>query len=184
MLILAHVGITLAAAKSLEKVMAYRGIYNFLDYRLVLVGSMLPDIIDKPLGGLILRETLGNGRIYSHTLLFVLFLIGTGIFFWYKFRRPGFLVLAGGSIVHHILDGMWLYPETFLWPACGWSFPKGDPETWLQLWLGNLLADPWVYVPEVVGGIIICYFAAGMIRGKGLKEFFRSGRLSSSCNGL
>lgn len=183
MLILAHVGITLAAAKSLEKIMARRGISNLLDYRLVLVGSMLPDIIDKPLGGLILRETLGNGRIYSHTLVFVLLLLGTGIFFWYKFRRPGFLVLAGGSIVHHILDGMWLYPETFLWPAYGWGFPKGDPEGWLQLWLGNLLTDPWVYVPEVVGGIIICYFAIGLFRQVGVKEFIRTGKVNRVFDG-
>jgi len=58
------------------------------------------------------------------------------------------LTLAGGSFVHHILDGMWLYPETYFWPLCGWSFPKGDPEGWFWQWVSSLLTDPWVYVPE------------------------------------
>jgi len=61
MFVLAHTGITLAAARGMEKLMARRGIRKLpelLDYRLVLVGSMLPDIIDKPLGGLVFREAL------------------------------------------------------------------------------------------------------------------------------
>ncbi|MEW6425296.1 MAG: metal-dependent hydrolase [Bacillota bacterium] len=94
----------------------------------MLLGSLLPDIIDKPLGGLVFKATLGNGRIYAHMLIFLLLLVGTGIFFWVKYKRPGVLVLAGGSFFHHILDGMWHFPGTYLWPFYGWSFPKGDPE--------------------------------------------------------
>lgn len=181
MLALAHMGITLAAAVGLEKVLARRGhnISGRLDYRLVLVGSMLPDIIDKPLGGLILRESLGNGRIYSHTLLFLLLLWGLGYFFRYRFRRPGGLVLAGGSLVHCVLDGMWLFPGTLLWPAYGWSFPKGHPENWLQLWFNNLVHNPLVYVPEFVGGVVLLYFAIRVITWRGLKNFMETGRCSA-----
>ncbi len=46
----------------------------------MLIGSMLPDIIDKPLGGLICKETLGNGRTYAHTLLFLLLPFGLSMF--------------------------------------------------------------------------------------------------------
>jgi len=45
-----------------------RKLPELLDYRLVLVGSMLPDIIDKPLGGLVFREALESGRTYCHTV--------------------------------------------------------------------------------------------------------------------
>ena len=130
MLLLGHTGITLALAKGIITSRKGKRFSELVDYRLVLIGSMLPDIIDKPLGGLILKDTLGNGRIYAHTLIFLLLLFGIGIFFWVKYKRPEMLVLAGGSFVHHILDGMWRFPGTYLWPFYGWSFPKGDPEGW------------------------------------------------------
>jgi hypothetical protein len=63
---------SIKSAKNLQKI---------IDYRLVLIASILPDIIDKPLGGVILKESVGNGRIYAHTFLFLLFLFGLGMFF-------------------------------------------------------------------------------------------------------
>ncbi len=181
MLLLAHVGITLGIAKSIKKLMDYRGpkkIHEWIDYRLVILGSMLPDIIDKPLGGIILKETIGNGRIYSHTLLCLLFLSALGAFVWSKYRRPGLLVVAGGYIVHHILDSMWFYPETFLWPIYGWTFTKGDPEHWLQLWV-NLVTCPKYYIPEILGGIIIIIFVTELVMSKSLYYFIVNGRVKS-----
>ena len=35
-----------------------------------MVGALLPDIIDKPVGLFFLREAFGHGRLFSHTLLF------------------------------------------------------------------------------------------------------------------
>jgi hypothetical protein len=178
-LLLAHTGITLALTRSLEKMMVSRGmrkVPDLIDYRLVLVGSMLPDIIDKPLGGFVLRETIGSGRIYSHTLLFLIFLFGIGMFFWYKFNRSCFLVLAGGSFFHHILDGMWLFPGTFLWPAYGWGFPEGTLQNWLLHWMQSLLTDPYVYVPEIIGGMIIIFFVVKLTLQKRLLEFFITGK--------
>ena len=47
---------------------------NRIDIRVLLIGSLLPDIIDKPLGYLFFRETFSNVRIFSHTLLFLILL--------------------------------------------------------------------------------------------------------------
>lgn len=182
MLLLAHTGITLALARGLEKVMVYRGFREFpelIDYRLVLVVSMLPDIIDKPLGGLVLRKSLGNGRTYSHTLLFLILLFGMGMFFWYRFRRPGFLVLAGGSFVHQVLDGMWLFSATFLWPAYGWGFPKDNAEDWLAHWIESLITNPYVYVPEIIGGLILLFLGVELIYQMKLREFITTGKLGT-----
>lgn len=173
MLLLAHVGITLGIAKGVKKALKHFGINELaknIDYRLVILGSVLPDIIDKPLGGIIFKETIGNGRIYSHTLFFLLFLSALAAYLWLKNRRPGLLVVAGGCIVHHILDGMWLYPRTFLWPAYGWAFPKGHPEKWLQLWL-NLLNEPRYFLPEVIGGIIILCFVKNLFSRRKFVKF-------------
>ena len=180
MLLFGHLGITLAAAQTFEKVMLSQGKKKFtelIDYRLVLLGSMLPDVIDKPLGGLILKDTLGNGRIYAHTLIFLLLLFGIGIFFWVKYKRPGVLVLAGGSFVHHILDAMWRFPGTYFWPFYGWNFPKGDPEGWFWLWVESLLTDPRVYVPEIIGGVFILYFFFTLHARKQVGEFIKSGTI-------
>ncbi|WP_196769050.1 metal-dependent hydrolase [Neomoorella thermoacetica] len=98
MLFLGHAGLTLAAARVMEKMMVPGGRQRtggrpgppeLIDYRLVLIGSMLPDIIDKPLGGVIFKETLGNGRIYAHTLVFLLFAWAAGLLWWRRYRRPG-----------------------------------------------------------------------------------------------
>jgi len=41
-----------------------------IDTRVLLIGSLLPDIIDKPIGNYLFRDTVSNGRIVCHTLLF------------------------------------------------------------------------------------------------------------------
>lgn len=182
MLLFAHVGLTLGFAKSLEKVLSCRGMKEYtglIDYRLVFWGSMLPDIIDKPLGGLILRETLGNGRIYCHTLLFLLFLLIPGIRLCFKYKRPGLLVMAGGCTIHCILDGMWSFPKTFLWPIYGWSFPPGDPGNWLRLWM-NLLTSPKYYIPEILGSVIVIVFFTELVIHKNLYCFIVSGKRQTS----
>jgi len=174
MFVLAHTGIPLAIARGIEKIMVRRGIRKLpelIDYRLVLVGSMLPDIIDKPLGGLVFREALGSGRTYCHTVLFLVVLLVIGMIFWYKYGRPGFLVLAGGSLAHHVLDGMWLFPATFLWPAYGWAFPQGVGEDWLAHWVKALLTDPYVYVPEIIGGLLLVLCGAELVCKKKVKIF-------------
>lgn len=131
-----------------------KGLPAQLDYRLVLIGSMLPDLIDKPLGGVILP--LGNGRIYSHTLLFLLVMLGLGLIIWFWIGKTWGLVLAGGTALHHILDLMWQDPQTFLWPLFGWGFPMGDSGVWLSMWLTNLL-KPQVLIPELIGLLILAY---------------------------
>jgi len=172
----AHVGITLGAARGLEKAIAV--LRGAVDYRLVLLGSMLPDIIDKPLGGLVLREELGNGRIYCHTLAFLLLLWGAGAALWCRRKNHGLLVLAGSCTMHHVLDGMWFYPVTFLWPLYGWGLPRDDPGTWLQQWVANLITNPVVYVPEMLGGFFILYIFSRVLIRKEWGQFWCTGRLN------
>ena len=40
-----------------------------IDYRLVLIGSLLPDILDKPLWLIASGDIFLSGRTYGHTLL-------------------------------------------------------------------------------------------------------------------
>lgn len=181
MFLLAHTGITLAAARGFEKITVLRKTDSFpglIDYRLVLIGSLLPDIIDKPLSGIVLRDTFSSGRIFSHTLVFFMFLFVLGIYFWGRSKRPSLLVLAGGSLFHDLLDSMWHFGETFLWPIYGWRFPPGNPDEWLSLWVKLLLNDPYVYVPEITGGVIILLFLSELIVGRKLRWFIATGKIN------
>jgi inner membrane protein len=148
-----------------------------LDYRWLLVGSMLPDIIDKPLGIWLLREALSNGRVFGHTLLFAGLLMAAGLYLYVARRRLGLLCLALGTLAHLILDEMWLTSRTLLWPAYGFSFEKGIVEDWLPRILNSLVTEPTVYVPEIIGALLLAVFFSDLIRRGRLTSFLRSGRV-------
>ena len=67
-----------------------------MDYRLVAVGSLLPDLVDKPVGMILLP--LNNGRVFGHTLLSILILLLIGL----RCRRFMFLSLASYL---HLIEG-------------------------------------------------------------------------------
>ncbi len=154
MLIFGHLGITLGAAQVLERAILAR--HQGLDYRLVLAGSMLPDLIDKPVGLFLLEEVFHSGRIMAHTLVFSLVLLGLGV--WrYRWGRVGLLSLGIGSLFHLALDEMWGEPAVLWWPFMGWSL-TGD-------WTGDFVAEmlhsfwiPWTFATEVLGGLILAHF--------------------------
>lgn len=178
MLVLGHAGITLAVAKNLENAFSRVGLKQtrgYVDYRLVVVGSLLPDLIDKPIGRLILAGVFQNGRLYAHTLFFLAMLSLFGILYWSRFGRMSLLILALGSAVHDVLDMMWLYPETLYWPLYGWRFPLRG-EDWFHGIFGKLLSDPAVYLLEITGGIIVGYFAATLICQKEVRSFLLTGQ--------
>jgi len=85
-------------------------------------------------------------------------------------------VLVGGSLMHHLLDGMWRHPATFLWPLYGWGFPRGHPEGWFLQWLAGLLHNPAVYVPEIGGGMVVLAGALYLLRRGRIREFLLQGR--------
>jgi membrane-bound metal-dependent hydrolase YbcI (DUF457 family) len=147
-----------------------------LDYRLLLVGSMLPDIIDKPLGIWLLRESLSNGRIFGHTLLFAGLLAAVGLYLYVTRRRLGILCLALGTLAHLILDEMWLTPITLLWPLYGLSFERAIVEDWLPRILNSLVTEPTVYLPEIIGALLLAVFFWDLIRHGRLTGFLRNGR--------
>jgi hypothetical protein len=132
-----------------------------LDLRFVIVGSLLPDIIDKPIGQYFFRDTFGDGRLYCHTLLFVLVIALAGFLTSAIYERSYILLLAFGSLVHLILDFEWLDPRVLFWPLFGITFEKGhSPPFWE--WLRGLVLEvfkvPWVAIPELVGAIITIWF--------------------------
>jgi inner membrane protein len=153
---------------------------NHFDYRFLLVGSLLPDILDKPVGGIIFYNTFQSGRIFGHTLCLNIILIVLGIYILKRWGKTWLAILASGSIVHVLLDRMWASPEAFFWPAYGWRFPKISPVDFFG-WLLNVpdtLANPAVCIPEIIGLGVLVWFAARLIIKKQVRTFIRSGTTS------
>jgi len=193
MLILGHVGITLGAAVLLNRALVKRhrlpaigrnpkswltGLGNRIDIRILLIGSLLPDFIDKPVGQLLLRDTLNNGRIFCHTLLFVIVLTLAGVCLYRARRKTWLLVLAGGSFAHLVFDQMWLHPRTLFWPIFGLAFERvGDLTYWLRdVWYA-LLTEPTVYVPELAGTMILIWFTLALLRRRRVYSFLKNGQV-------
>ena len=110
MYLLAHTGITLGAAYAVEKTV--RSPLLSVDYRFILPGAVLPDLIDKPLGRVIFAREPGNGRIFAHTLLFLLLVTLAGAAVYRLKGQQWGLCLAFGVLMHFILDSLWLSPVT------------------------------------------------------------------------
>lgn len=145
-----------------------------IDYRMVLLGSMLPDIIDKP-AWLIFRGGLGwAGRGYAHTFLFSFILFAGGVFLKLNRDKTWLLTIAGCSFIHLVFDLMWLSPTTLWFPLMGPILP-GTPEGWFShLWQG-LLHSPYVFVSETMGLAITAYTAVRSLVSKRVTHFVKTG---------
>jgi inner membrane protein len=149
-----------------------RTLGSFLDIRFLIIGSMLPDIIDKPLG----HAFFANGRIISHTLLFAALLLILGGYFNINYKNKWLLGLGIGTFAHLILDTMWTTPRTLFWPLYGWLFPKYEETDWIAVWVSNL-SSPSVFIPELIGGAIILIFIVLVVYQRRTLVFLKKGTL-------
>lgn len=148
-----------------------------IDIRILLIGSLLPDIIDKPVGMLFFRETISNGRIYCHTLLFLILITLAGIYLYRSHHRIYLLVLSFGTFTHLVLDQMWRAHQTLLWPFYGLAFEKVDITEWLPGIFDALLTNPATYLPELVGAVILVWFAIILLLRRKVFRFLKSGQI-------
>lgn len=188
MLLLAHTGITLGAAtllagatelkkKNGDGILTwFTSLAEYVDIRILLVGSLLPDIIDKPVGVFFFRGTFSSGRIFAHTLLFLVILTAAGYYLYRRRRRTWLLVLAFGTFVHIILDQIWATPRTMLWPLLGFTFDRLEVSEWLTYWFWDLFIYPDLFIPEILGLAILLWFGITLIRRKQVGVFLRYGK--------
>lgn len=144
MFLLGHLGIGLGIAWLLAWKSPTR-----IDYRLVLFGTILPDLIDKPLGIALGLET----RIWAHTFLFLFALLALGVIPAARALR----FIGFGVATHLLLDRIWQEPRIVLYPKDGWIFPPAAFDS--GYWFDVLLHDPYVQIGEIVGVAILIAFA-------------------------
>jgi hypothetical protein len=114
------------------------------DYRLLIVGALLPGIVGAFFGGARVLHSL----TFSVALLTVLMLAtprGTQL-------RRTLLALPIGTLLHLVFTGAWTNPQVFWWPFLGWSFedaghPIAERGWWnVLLELIGLGLCAWVFV--------------------------------------
>lgn len=124
--ILGHTMLTVAAARAVDLK---------IDLRLPILLSLLPDLLDKPIGVLLPALVNGNTRNFGHTLLVSSVVLVALLASPRRLGNP--LLLWGCYAGHFLLDRMWLGNDLTIlcWPLLGvfppWS-PDGPPTPYLM----------------------------------------------------
>lgn len=137
-------------------------IFQYLNDRRVIVlaaiGSILPDLIDKPLGHILLSGSIDFGRIYAHSGLFFVAILAVGIVYHRKKGSWIVLALVAGLLSHLALDSMWEMPVTVFYPFLGdfgqHHFPNYVEESFLKE-IGN--AYEWVFGVSSLSVLMFAY---------------------------
>jgi len=173
MLPLSHIGFTTAAMKGLEKGLRL----HRLDYRVLIFASLVPDLIDKPLGVLLAGSYEYESRAFGHSLAF---LVGIGLLMAIQklwTRNVWLLPVFLGVLFHDALDVMWLHPGIFFWPMEGWQFPKPVNEAWQGfVQIGGYKIKQLDFLDNISVLFILYFFMRSALGGR-LLEFIRTGKL-------
>jgi len=112
----------------------------------LIIGTLLPDIIDKTFFLL----GIGGGRMISHTLLFT-FLSFSILHLITKGNKSVSLPFLVGTGSHLILD---LPYVPLLYPFIYYDFPVIEEPIWY--WITNLFKNPLIIITELIGiGILL-----------------------------
>lgn len=135
-----------------------------IDYRLVMVGAVLADLVDGAAGGPWLLHTL----LFSVVLLLTVMLGTRGR----RRLRRRLLALPIGTFCHLLLDATWTRTALFWWPVFGSSFPGGGLPSLQRPW-------PLVAVQELAGvaALAWCWHRFGMGEPERRRRFVRTGRI-------
>ena len=135
-----------------------------VDVRLLALGAVLPNLIDKPLGTVLWPDYFGADRLFGHSLLFPTAIMVVALLVTRRGRRRrGIMAVAIGAMLHLLLDGMWTSTSTFLWPLFGVAFEPGRADYW-----GNFgaILTPTAIVQELAGLAYLVY----LYRSRGLAD--------------
>jgi inner membrane protein len=159
----------------------FRWIYRDpkVDVRFLLLGAILPDLVDLPVGTLILTGRYSTGELWFHSLLApTLYMAVVLVATRRGRRRRAWMALAIGWLLALLLDGMWAHQDVFLWPFFGWEIPFGEAPFWPLAW-ERALSDPWRWVTEAVGlaYLVWLWIALGMSDRERRRATFETGRL-------
>jgi hypothetical protein len=134
------------------------------DYRLLIVGSILPALGDAVFGGARVLHSL----LFSVVLLVVLMVATPAR----SSVRRTLLGLPVGTLLHLVFTGAWLNARVFWWPFGGWSFEGAEHPVSARGW--------WNVLLELIG-IALCWWVvvrAGLRNRQRRSTFWHTGQLA------
>jgi len=160
-----------SAGQSIRSIVGRRNI----DYRLVIVGSLLPDLIDKSLQFWFISETFDfTGRSIAHTLVFNFILIALSLLVLPVNRALGPLIFSLSSIGHLVFDRMWESPTTLFWPLYGLSY-GGVEHKLSPSWLDWTQTGTGPFILDCIGALVLLIFALVLFRRRTVLQWIRTG---------
>jgi len=133
------------------------------DYRMVVVGALVPDVVDAPFGGARVAHTL-----LAAVAVLALVMLGTR---GRRHRRRSLLAVPIGMFAHLLADGMWARTHLFWWPVFGRSLTGRLPA------LDHGVA---ILVIEELAGLLVvvwCWRRFGLSDSSVRASFLRTGHL-------
>ena len=126
------------------------------DLRYLLVGSLLPDLLDK---FLYLVAVTDSSRTYGHTLLLGVLTLFIVMFITNKknSNRKSYLLVPIALFFHLLLDEMWLFKETLFWPIFDGQFSQhiSSADSLLELFIISINKTE-ILIKEFIG--VVCLF--------------------------
>lgn len=121
------------------------------------IGSVLPDLVDKPLGLVIFSQSIGDGRIFAHTLLAAVILEVIAFLVVIVWRTPVIAGIAAGVISHEVLDLMWREPKSWFYPAYGAFSGYGDSSDIYPLLVSEIKNPLEIFLFALLCAIIVAF---------------------------
>ncbi len=187
MFLLGHIGITLGIIflmawiiySRFSKDKPKKSFVSDIDFRIVVIAAILPDIIDKVVGMILFKDEIANGRLFTHSALIIGMLsLCILILAKIQFKNKLYTLYYIPPLwIHLILDRMWETPRTLFWPLFGTDFPKLEIE--ISNYFTMLFTEPYIFIGEIVGSLIIITLVVRfrLFTKRSITGFLKDGKL-------
>ncbi|WP_245618676.1 metal-dependent hydrolase [Methanogenium cariaci] len=106
-------------------------------------------------------ESMGNGRIFFHSLTVCALVALLGVIVLKKWRHPpGLLFIAAGMLSHQLADAMWSVPQSWYWPFLGDFTHKYSPSYFENMFHLEFSSPSELLVLALAVILFICLFQA------------------------
>ncbi|MCH7511728.1 MAG: metal-dependent hydrolase [Chloroflexi bacterium] len=141
-------------------------IADAVDYRLVALGALLPDLIDKPIVWVLFPNPDAGGHHIGHSLFVGLALLLPGLYLLAWRGKAGLALVGAAHLSHVFSDSVTHVPRSLLWPFISLDIP----------WNGILLRSSNIGAEVLAFAVLL--FALRALRTQGhLKRLLYEGRL-------
>jgi inner membrane protein len=137
-----------------------------IDYRLVALGSLLPDMVDRCVRAVSTRKWSRDQHLVGHTLLLNAPVVLAGITLAKQHRDARLLGMGAASLSHLLVDPVIRSPRTLLWPLLGVGFPESRG-----------LSRPITMLTQVAAGMTVLATLLALHRRGRLNDFIAKGWL-------